>query len=158
MEAGFDSVMSEPAETDDYTWHTSTAAGGGAVAGAYSEEAFRYLLAIERKRAERSGRPFFLLLVDLKRMARGTLAMDVDLAAGVFASLSSALRDTDFTGWYREGRIAGAVLAQLADVSGDTIDEVVRRRVRLELSSRLPVDAADRLQTRVFQIPRAFRS
>jgi hypothetical protein len=147
-----------PDGTDDLTWHTTAVAGGGAAAGAYSEEAFRYLLAIERKRAERSGRPFFLLLVDLKRMARGTFAMDVDLAAGVFASLSNALRDTDFTGWYREGRIAGAVLAQLADVSGDTIDEVVRERVRLELSSRLPGDAADRLQTRVFQIPRAFRS
>ncbi len=36
--------------------------------GTYSEEAFRYLLAIERKRAERCGRPFLLLLVDYRRL------------------------------------------------------------------------------------------
>jgi post-segregation antitoxin (ccd killing protein) len=147
-----------PSRIDELTWQASAVGGDGAALGAYSEEAFRYLLAIERKRAERSGRPFFLLLVDLKRMATGAQAMDVEVAAGVFAGLSNALRDTDFTGWYREGRIAGAVLAQLADVNGDNIDDVVRQRVRLELSSRLSFDVADRLQTRVFQIPRAFRS
>lgn len=167
-----DSVMSESrpsavdrdiaerasSRTDDLTWHTSAVVGDGVGLGAYSEEAFRYLLAIERKRAERSGRPFFLLLVDLKRAASGSVSMNVDVASNVFAGLSSALRDTDFTGWYREGRIAGAVLAQLSDVSGDSISDVVGQRVRDELFSRLPGTVAERLQTRVFQIPRPSRS
>ena len=36
---------------------------------AYNEEAFRYFLAVERTRSERSGRPFLLVLVDLKEHA-----------------------------------------------------------------------------------------
>src|SRR2546422_1060554 len=38
----------------------------GRLGQAYNEQAFRYFLAIERKRSERSGHPFLLLLVDLK--------------------------------------------------------------------------------------------
>jgi hypothetical protein len=125
--------------------------------GAYVEEAFRYLLAIERKRAERSGRPFFLLLVDLKRASTGSVSMDADVASIVFRGLATVLRDTDFTGWYREGRIVGAVLAQLSDLGNAELTHVVGQRVRDELLARLPSRVAERLQIRVFQVPRSSR-
>ena len=129
----------------------------GPGAGAYSEEAFRYLLAIERKRGERSGRPFFLLLVDLKRHD-GDVGMDVDVATQVFSGLARALRDTDFIGWYREGRIVGAVLTQLTDFADSQIPRIVGQRIKNELFVHLPSGMADRLQTRVFQLPRSVRS
>ncbi len=142
---------------EDLNWHNSSLFTDGAGAGAYSEEAFRYLLAIERKRAARSGRPFFLLLVDFRRGARGPASMEVAVSSQVFAALSAALRDTDVSGWYREGRTAGAILAQLSDGSGDNVSEIVGQRVRTELSSRLPRSVIDRLQMRMFQIPRESR-
>ena len=46
----------------------------GRLGQAYNEEAFRYFLAIERKRAERSHRTFLLLLVDVKKAARDAQA------------------------------------------------------------------------------------
>ena len=130
----------------------------GARVGAYGEEAFRYLLAVERRRAECSGRPFFLMLVDLKRASARCASIDADVALMVFKGLSAALRDTDFTGWYREGRIAGAVLAQLSDAARDRASHAVSQRVREHLLSRVPAAIVSHLQTRIFQVPRACRS
>ena len=143
---------------EDVSWSSYAVTADGAGVGAYSEEAFRYLLAIERKRAECSGRPFFLLLVDLKRAFVASASMDADVAMMVFKGLSAALRDTDFTGWYREGRVAGAVLAQLSDATGDRVSHAVSQRVREQLLSRVPPTIASRLQTRFFQVPRSCRS
>jgi len=141
--------------TGDVTSHADVVATDET--GAYVEEAFRYLLAIERKRAERSGRPFFLLLVDLKRAASGSVSMDADVASLVLNGLAAVLRDTDFTGWYREGRIVGAVLAQLSDSGNPEITQAVGQRVRDELLARLPSKIAERIQTRLFQVPRSSR-
>jgi hypothetical protein len=129
----------------------------GPAGGAYSEEAFRYLLAIERKRAERSSRPFFLLLVDLKRGLEKPVPMDAAVASSVFSGLSLALRETDFIGWYREGRVAGAVLAQHVDSPDSQVARVVNERVKAQVCAQLPEDVAARVQTRVFQLPRNSR-
>jgi hypothetical protein len=144
--------------TDDASWYSSAISGDAGGIGAYSEEAFRYLLALERKRAERYGRSFLLLLVDLKKASHRLPSMDAEIAAIVFDGLSSALRDTDFIGWYRDGRIAGAVLVQLSGAPSGEMADAVGQRVRNDLLSRVPADVASRLQTRVFQIPRTFRS
>src|SRR5262245_17732905 len=82
---------------DDTSWCSYAVTIDGPSAGAYSEESFRYLLAIERKRAERSGHSFFLLLIDLKRVdSHG--GMDAVIADQLFTGLTKALRDTDFIG------------------------------------------------------------
>ena len=71
--------------------------------------------------------------------------------------LTKTLRDTDFIGWYREGRIVGAVLAQLTDVSDSQAPRIVGQRVKDQLFAHMPAGTAVRLQTRVFQLPRAVR-
>ena len=78
----------------------------------YSEEAFRHMLAIERKRARRSNRSLFLLLVRFKGNSGSGLEIPPALAALLFSGLGLCVREIDFVGWHREGRIAGAVLAQ----------------------------------------------
>jgi hypothetical protein len=128
----------------------------GPAGSAYGEETFRYLLGLERKRSERSSRPFFLLLVDLKRDDGGAALMAGDVAANVFAGLSQALRETDFIGWYRESRVAGAVLAQHADSPDARIALAVSQRVKDQICAYAP-SLADRVQTRIFQLPRTTR-
>src|ERR1043166_1949489 len=91
----------------------------------YNEEAFRYLLAVERKRFERSNQHFVLVLAELEHGPEQTDRMDAAVSARIFAGLTRALRETDVIGWYREGRVAGAVLthlghASLADASRQT--------------------------------------
>jgi hypothetical protein len=119
----------------------------------YNEEAFRYFLDIERKRSELSSRSFLLLLVDLKK--QGTLDVGIDKASAVqlFAALSLCLRETDFVGWYRESRVAGAVLTQHADTGGSDLPDTVLQRITGALGEGLPANVVGRLQVRVYQLP-----
>ena len=116
---------------------------------AYNERAFRYLLSIEQKRFDRSGSPFALMLVDLRDALEVGVQMPEEVAEGVFAALSLGLRETDFTGWYRENEVAGAVLT---DSSRDTT-ELVRGRLTNLLGEHVPADAVGRLQIRIVELP-----
>jgi hypothetical protein len=118
---------------------------------AYSENAFRYFLDIERKRAELSNRPLLLLLIDvLDDGTRGRSRHDsADL---VLAALSGSLRDTDLVGWYHEGRVLGAVLTQRGDTPVADASSQVIERVNRALALRLPADIRARLQVRVFEL------
>jgi hypothetical protein len=121
---------------------------------AYNEAAFQYFLEIERKRSELSSRPFLLLLIDFTKHPR----IDAVNADTLFSVLSLCLRETDFIGWYREGRIAGAVLTQHGDTDADDLSDVVRARIVGALRQRLPSDLARQLQTRIYQIPTHVKS
>src|SRR5436189_3706941 len=85
---------------------------------AYDEGAFRYFLALEQQRSTRSGRAFLLVLVYLKGKAGAGARIDTTLAAPLFGRLWRCFRESDFIGWYREGRVAGAVLTELRKDAG----------------------------------------
>ena len=119
---------------------------------AYNEAAFRYFLAIERKRSELSERPFLLLLIDLKNEAGVTTHIDSRAAALVFSSLSLRIRETDFAGWYREDHVIGAVLTQRAEMVSTDVSQLVGERFKEALCERLPRDVARRLQVRIYQV------
>ena len=123
----------------------------GGAGQAYNEEAFRYFMDIERKRSEISSRPLLLLLVDLKQL-RMKKPIQPALAGKLFSALWLCLRETDFIGWYREGRVAGAVLTQRAEMAGTDLSRQVRERVTRVMSERLPKAVADRLQVRIYQL------
>jgi hypothetical protein len=116
---------------------------------AYNEEAFQYFLEIERKRSELSNCPFLLMLVDFNSHPR----IEAATADKLFSVLALSLRETDFIGWYREGRVAGAVLTQHGEADGEDLADVVRGRVGAALRRRLPSDLGLRLQVRLYQIP-----
>jgi len=96
--------------------------------GAYNQEAFHYLLALEEQRFERAQRPFALALVAHRPSAPPGL-ISAAVAAQVFSALSASLRETDVIGWYDEGRIVGAILTPLsgsteADASRQMVDRI----------------------------------
>jgi len=124
----------------------------GRIAEAYNEEAFKYFLHIERRRAELTGRSFLLLLIDLKN-GSDAHAESNGTAGRVFSALVSCLRDTDFIGWYEEGRVAGGVLTQ--DAVGTTTNSVdsVMERVCAALAARVPDGTIGHEQVCVYQIP-----
>ena len=122
--------------------------------GAYSEEAFRYFLEIERRRAEVSCRPLLLLLLDLKKQGSPDgYAIPAAVATKLFSSLTLCLRDTDFVGWYRDGRVAGAVLTQNAETTDTGIADLIAQRVTTALKDTLPEEVSIRIQVRVYQVP-----
>ena len=130
----------------------------GRLGQAYNEQAFRYFLAIERKRSERSGCPFLLLLVDLKEQSGVTVRIDPMVAPKLFSALWLCLRETDCVGWYREERVAGAVLTELGDRHPTEVCRLIGQRVSGALSEGLPANVAHRLQVRVYQHPESGRT
>lgn len=118
----------------------------------YNEEAFRHFLEIERKRSRSSDRPFLLVLVDLK----GQSGVE-GISGRLFDALSLGLRETDFIGWYREGKVVGAVLTEHTSTAGANVADVVVARVTQLLTATIPHTLADRLQLRVYQIPPALQ-
>jgi hypothetical protein len=100
----------------------------GGVAGlAYNEAAFSHFLAIERRRAERSRRSLLLVLVSAPSQAGRPAVLSQMAASELFARLGASVREVDFVGWYREGRVAAAVLTQQAPASPEVCNRVAAR-------------------------------
>src|SRR2546428_1315135 len=121
---------------------------------AYDEGAFRYFLALEQQRSTRSGRAFLLVLVYLKGKAGAGARIDTTLAAPLFGRLWRCFRESDFIGWYREGRVAGAVLTELRKGAGAGVARLAARRGRSVLCERLPRGVARCLHVQGYLQPR----
>ena len=117
-------------------------------AEAYSEEAFHYLLDIEQKRADRSKRSCLLLLADLNSDAH----IEAEVAAKLFQALRLSLRETDFVGWYRRERIAGAVLTERKDAVESDVS-TLHARLASAIDLHLPKELADRVQLEIHELP-----
>ena len=117
---------------------------------AYNEEAFRYFFAVERQRSRRSGRALLLLLVDLKEHPGARAQLEPRVVPKLFGGLSRSLRETDIIGWYRDRRVAGALLTELGDGPRPEISGLVGQRISRVLCEVLPWDVA-RLRVRVYQ-------
>ena len=130
----------------------------GRLGQAYDEETFLYFLEIERKRLERSGCPLLLLLADLSDERGTSTELKPAVASRLFSGFWSCLRETDFTGWYRHGRVAGAVLTQLANEASMEVSRMICQRVAGTLAQRLPSDTASQLRVRAHQLPPRLKS
>lgn len=118
----------------------------------YDEDTFRHFLAIERRRAERSGRSLLLLLVDIRPEGEGGSAIDPSSADALFLQLATCVREIEVLGWYRTGRSAGAVLTQGAAGPSPEVSRQIGERVAGVLSQRLPARLRARLEVRVLQL------
>jgi lipopolysaccharide/colanic/teichoic acid biosynthesis glycosyltransferase len=76
------------------------------------EETFRGMIAIERKRTERSKAPFLLML--LEAVNDESANKNRTTLRKVISALLSSSRDTDLIGWYQEGVIVGAMFTGIA--------------------------------------------
>ena len=124
----------------------------GRVGDVYTEQAFRHFLEVERVRAVRSGRTFFLLLVSLRRCPERGVRFGSGAAASLLQGLGLCVREVDFIGWFRNQQVAGAVLAQGLEEPGAHASRRVVERVNRVLSERLPKSVATRLRVRVVRL------
>jgi len=119
--------------------------------GAYSQETFRYLIETESKRSERSGHLCQILFVYCTDAEGRIVQMDSHVAKTVMAALSRSLRETDYIGWYRDGRIVGAVLTVLVQESLAQVSTHFQPRLVEILRAELGFKETSRLQIRVCQ-------
>ena len=93
-------------------------------------------LSLERKRSERSGTGFVLVLLDSTRLLKsqgGRQAIE-----GALLALSRSSRDTDIQGWFKDGATIGVIFTELAlDADERSIATALLSKVTMALTSAL---------------------
>jgi lipopolysaccharide/colanic/teichoic acid biosynthesis glycosyltransferase len=109
------------------------------------EEAFLQMIVIERKRTERSRKPFLLMLLDTGENMPSEKSGKT-LGKILFA-LSEATRETDVTGWYKNDCVVGVMFteitgneqASLLSTIISRVSETLRDHLNLEQFSQISI-------------------
>jgi lipopolysaccharide/colanic/teichoic acid biosynthesis glycosyltransferase len=90
-----------------------------------TEAEFTNLVRLERRRAERSRKPFLLMLLAQKAPEeRNGRERYID---NVASAVSASIRETDAIGWYESNRIIGVIFTEIASASQEIISTIVQR-------------------------------
>lgn len=90
----------------------------------YTEAMFRSFLIMERKRTERSHRPFLLVRIDVSRLPRNSAGKTIEDA--IANALFSVTRETDIKGWFTGGRTLGVIITDYTKNSAYAITDKIR--------------------------------
>jgi exopolysaccharide biosynthesis polyprenyl glycosylphosphotransferase len=103
--------------------------------GVLNEEAFHRMISLERKRTERSKKPFLLMLLD---MGNGLHSDDHEKALErILSALSLTTRETDVTGWYKNNEVVGVMFTEFGADDRNTILSTLMTRVSETLRDNL---------------------
>src|SRR5256886_15072365 len=108
-----------------------------------SEPMLLRALCLERKRAERSRKPFVLMLLvqgGPSHNGNGVGALNKTVSAIV-----ASIRETDVAGWYKEHSALGVIFAELGPADTKSILTALRAKVTAALRSNLPAEALNHL-------------
>ncbi len=99
------------------------------------EESFHSMLTLERRRAERSRKPFVLMLLDASAFIEDKTADR--FMSRVSAVLLKSTRETDLIGWYEKGVILGVIFTEVTFEGEKTITEILHSKVLNALHAEL---------------------
>jgi|SRR5579862_1547687 hypothetical protein len=116
-----------------------------------AESAFHRMIAVECKRAERSGNPCLLMLLD---PGNGQFTERKRLALNQIAeSLPSFTRETDVTGWYKQGRIMGVIFTEINAEALEFILKTMLARLKRTLSAEMTIDQLNQVNVSFEMFP-----
>ena len=118
----------------------------------YNEQAFQYLLDIERRRAESARRPFLLMLLECDDAQTGPASGSGVTPERLFPIVCRSLRETDFVGWYRQGAVVGATLTQDGRKGTEHATQIVRERIVKAFGTELPSELVSQLRLRLYEV------
>ncbi len=127
--------------------------GGGQTNREYilNEETFCAMLSLERRRAERSRKPFVLMLID--RGAVQTNGTGAAFVEQLSSAVSGAIRESDLVGWYRQGVVLAVIFTELSLDKDNPITEVLHSKIVTALRANLDHRMASRLAVTVHLFP-----
>jgi exopolysaccharide biosynthesis polyprenyl glycosylphosphotransferase len=128
------------------SWSNSRAIGAvitrGTIAGSdfglSDEVTFHRLIALERKRTERSGNKFALMLVSTGNSLPSSKGRNV--LAAIARALSSATTDTDIIGWYKHSHILGVLFTEIGADENNAVLTTLLGGVICALRDKLTVE------------------
>jgi lipopolysaccharide/colanic/teichoic acid biosynthesis glycosyltransferase len=102
------------------------------------------VLCLERKRTERSGRRFILMLVDPGRLLKA--ANREQMLATLLFALKQATRDTDLTGWYDGGKMLGVIFTEVGPIEDKSVVRVVSNKIADALFESLSIEQINEIK------------
>jgi len=100
-----------------------------------SEGAFQRMISLERKRTERSRKPFLLMLLDMgDQLPTETIGR---VLGRILDALSLSTRETDIVGWYKDNSVVGAMFTDIPIDDRKTVLSTVLARVTSTLRDHL---------------------
>jgi len=103
-----------------------------------SEEMFRKVLSLERKRSERSRQRFVLMLLHGDQLLQGEGREAV--LDSITRALSASTRETDLHGWYRKETVVGVICTEIGSGSLTSILSALHSRVCTALRNNLNLE------------------
>jgi lipopolysaccharide/colanic/teichoic acid biosynthesis glycosyltransferase len=100
-----------------------------------NEESFHRMISLERKRTERSRKPFLLMLLDMGDSAQ--LTPDSRALGKIQAALAQTTRETDITGWYATNTVVGVMFTEIGAEDRTLIVSTMMTRVSETLRQHL---------------------
>jgi lipopolysaccharide/colanic/teichoic acid biosynthesis glycosyltransferase len=99
------------------------------------EETFKRLIAVERKRTERSRKPFLLMLLETGEYHASE--KNGKIITNILSALLESTRETDVIGWYRDSSSVGAMFTELVIEDRSSILSTMLSRVSSILQDKL---------------------
>jgi lipopolysaccharide/colanic/teichoic acid biosynthesis glycosyltransferase len=108
-----------------------------------SEESFQHMLSLERKRTERSRKPFLLMLLDtgVGRTSHSTTKRFENIVSTLLVNT----RETDLTGWYKDGSVVGVMFTELDIDEKNSILSTMLERVSCALRDNLTFEQFNKI-------------
>ena len=78
-----------------------------------AEELFQRMISLERKRSERSRKPFLLMIVDMGDQQRPSERVTKALTS-ILTGISEGTRETDVVGWFKTGHSVGVMFTEIS--------------------------------------------
>ena len=114
-------------------------------------ESFQRMLALERKRSERSRKPFLLMLVDLGE--RLPSASNGKASNDIVSALSLATRVTDVIGWYKDDSVFGILFTEVVIEDRSSIMGTMMTRISTMLGKALSPEQLNQVSISLHLFP-----
>lgn len=92
-----------------------------------TEKEFQRMVTLERRRAERSRRPFLLMLLDMGDTT--PCAKNGKVLEKILVALSASTRGSDVAGWYSNDSVLGVMFTEFASVDPNSLLTTLTTRV-----------------------------
>ena len=100
-----------------------------------SEDQFEKMVILERKKSERSGRPFLLMLLSLDLAQKGDLPSIKTFMQDISLALDYSTREIDVKGWYLNNAVLGILCTDINSMN----KELLTNRLSTTLKNSLTV-------------------
>jgi exopolysaccharide biosynthesis polyprenyl glycosylphosphotransferase len=109
-----------------------------------SQDLFMKMLCLERKRTERSGRRFLLMLLDPGKLLRDDSGQKI--LPRLLSAISQSVRDTDLIGWYEDAATIGVIFTEVGNAEDKHAVHTLSTKVTDALYSVLQIHEVNEIK------------